>query len=564
MAAAAALLALAAAVAAQPPDPAGATAGTAAGGDDAVFVDHIDVDLVDIDVYVADREGRPVTGLSATDFVVREDGRPVEITNFYAIEKARAAAPPERPAGGAAVAAAPDVAPPPLPVEQRLWLIVYVDNFNLIALERNRILGELESFVLRTVEPEDRAMLVTFDRSSTVRQPFTGDARRLADAIAGLDDLTGHRSVQQRLRAEALAQINQGQSESLALSQARFYADSVLHDLELSLDALRDCIDSLSGLPGRKALVYVSSGLPLTAGEELFHAVDGRYPLSSALSEIPRFDASRRFQRLGVVANANRVAFYTLDAGGLRANTLGAAEHSDLWVPGLAMRLDSVIHESQQSGLRFIAEETGGSAILNRNDAGTALDRVADQLDTFYSLGYPSLHAGDGRYHHLEVEVRRPGVEVRHRGGYRALSADDRMVAAVRAALLHAVTADPLGLEVEVRPERLAEGDLFRVPIRIAVPLANLVLLPRGDGRVESRMALFVGAIDDRGRMSQIDRIPLGLRLAEENVEAARGESFVYTHELLMRRGRQRVAFGLRDELGAQEAFVWRALAVGE
>src|SRR5688572_25929801 len=49
------------------------------------FFESIDVNVVNVEVYVTDKQGRRVQGLTRDDFQVLEDGKPVEITNFYAV-----------------------------------------------------------------------------------------------------------------------------------------------------------------------------------------------------------------------------------------------------------------------------------------------------------------------------------------------------------------------------------------------------------------------------------------------------------------------------------------------
>jgi hypothetical protein len=104
---------------------------------------------------------------------------------------------------------------------------------------------------------------------------------------------------------------------------------------------------------------------------------------------------------------------------------------------------------------------------------------------------------------------------------------------------------------------------LFQVPVQVEIPLADVAFLPRPDGRYEARFRLYVGAVDDLGRFSEIEEIPLGVRVAAEHVEALRGESYLHPHRLLVRSGLQRIAFGVYDELGAGSAMVWRQIRVG-
>ena len=111
---------------------------------------------------------------------------------------------------------------------------------------------------------------------------------------------------------------------------ARSYASSTHNDLSFSIDALKDIVNALAGMPGRKAILYVSDGLPMIAGEDVFHAVEGKFgggASTGAMTEAFRFDTSRRFRELTASANANRVTFYTIDAAGLRVASSISAEN---------------------------------------------------------------------------------------------------------------------------------------------------------------------------------------------------------------------------------------------
>ena len=89
------------------------------------------VNVVNVEAFVTDRQGRPVTDLTAADFEVEEDGQPVTLTNFFAGRKPEAA-----PAGVAPATEPPPAQPgrtegPQLDEEQRLNLVVFVDNGNI-------------------------------------------------------------------------------------------------------------------------------------------------------------------------------------------------------------------------------------------------------------------------------------------------------------------------------------------------------------------------------------------------------------------------------------------------
>ena len=165
---------------------------------DEVFTETVQVNVVNVDVYVADKNGVPVTGLGRDDFEILEDGRPQRISNFFAFEGRRPVGQPDQEQtdpeeeGTAPPSAVPGrVAPPPVPEEQRLSLVVYIDNFNIRPFNRNRVFRRLREFLHQSVEPGDRVMLVSYDRSLHIRQPFTSEPALVSSALFDMEKLTG-------------------------------------------------------------------------------------------------------------------------------------------------------------------------------------------------------------------------------------------------------------------------------------------------------------------------------------------------------------------------------------
>ena len=536
----------------------------------AVFAEVVDVEIVNVDVRVTDRDGKPVHGLGREDFVVLRDGRPVEIANFYAVEDGRPAAgsDPAEPAPVPAPELLPEPAPPAaadVPADQRLWLVVYVDNYNLDPLERDRVLPALRTFLGQTLRPEDRAMLVTFDRTLEVRVPFTGRTDLLLDEVDELSQESGFVPIRRREQQDLLKRIDRAESGRQALLQTRVYAEELRNQVDVTVRALERLVESLGGLPGRKALLHVSSGVPMLAAEEMFHVVGQKFDLAEAYAEIGRHDTTRAWERLDRTANAHRVVFYTLDAGGFRGMQYAAAEYEGLVTPHLRRTMDSIAPENLQASLRLMAAQTGGLAIVNRNEVLPALDEVRSDLRSFYSLGIRSAGVESARHHELEVRLReaRPGVTVRHRGAYRSKSQQTLMQERLRSALAYAHETNPLGVEATWgRPEPQGGRGLWVVPVRLEIPLRGLILLPTAAGKHELRLELYAGAAGTGDEISEIDVVPLGLRIADEHVEAARGEAFVHTHRLLLRRGRYKVGLAVLDLLGREWSMVTAILDI--
>ena len=116
--------------------------------------------------------------------------------------------------------------------------------------------------------------------------------------------------------------------------------------------------------------------------------------------------------------------FYTIDARGL--HTIGD-EMMDLGAPpqdpSFGINPQSIEAERRLSAdsLKVLAEQTGGYAAVERNDYAEAFDRIQRENSSYYVLGYyPPSDKRDGRYHRIEVKLKKPGLKVTARKGYAA------------------------------------------------------------------------------------------------------------------------------------------------
>jgi VWFA-related protein len=561
---------VAAATAAKPAPAAGKAASNtppAKDGPAAAFLDTevVDVSVVNVDVYVTDKQGNRVKGLTRDDFSLFEDGKPVAITNFYAVENgkpqgaaAEAVAPPPAEAPGTP----PGVNPPPVPEDQRLRLVIYIDNYNLHPFTRNKVMRDLRNFLRDHLSREDRVMLMTYDRELHLRRPFTSDPEVIAAAMHELETVTGNAVHFDSDRRSVLDQINDSRSYEEALNFTHLYAESVFNDLSFTLDALKKTIDSLAGLPGRKAVLYISDGLPLIAGQDIYYALTDKYPnQSGGLNESIQFDTSRRLQEVTAAANANRVTFYTIDAAGLRTYESTSAENHGVG-PGQSVYTDTVNFQNMQAPLQMLAEETGGKAVLNTNNVAPDLNRIASDFQTYYSLGYSPTHLGDGRYHKITVKLKKKGLDVRHRAGYRDKSIESQMSDGTTAALDFPFESNPLAIGLEFGNQTRREDGYFLLPIQVKIPIGKLLLVPRDKVRAAS-VRFFVAAMDSDGNKSDVQQARIPIQVPEAEVATAKQKYYVYSVSLLMRGGDHRVAVGVRDDLASASSFLAKGVRVG-
>jgi VWFA-related protein len=171
---------------------------------------------------------------------------------------------------------------------------------------------------------------------------------------------------------------------------------------------------SLQSVPGRKAVIFFSEGLILPP------------------------DVMQTFPAIINAANRNHVSFYPVDAAGLRVESksleqtkeidsraefrlsqLATSSDSDGPMTKGLERNEDLLRLNPDSGLGRLASDTGGFLITNTNDLKGRLQRVDEDLHSYYLLSYKSTNQNyDGRYRTIEVKLKRAGLDVQSRKGY--------------------------------------------------------------------------------------------------------------------------------------------------
>jgi len=154
----------------------------------------------------------------------------------------------------------------------------------------------------------------------------------------------------------------------------------------------RDVMQSLAAAPeSRRALIVLSDGGVGSVARDQFI-----------------LDQSRRLN----------VPIYTLDPRGLMAPQLGLTGHMEDQTPGARAGLDKAV-VAEQDSMREFAGNTSGRAYVNRWEPAAAVRELLADNGSYYVLGfYPNPAVPDGKFHGIEVRVRRLGVHIRSRAGY--------------------------------------------------------------------------------------------------------------------------------------------------
>ncbi len=425
------------------------------------------VRLVEVSVVVHDKNGQPVSGLTAGDFRLYEDGKeqPIQV---FSVDTDRVAP------------AAPEPLPPNV-VSNRLEgraaggvTVLLFDRLNTSFEDQSQARDQILK-VLARIQPTDHVALYVLE-SDTVRvlHDFTTDSRRLVRVLTRYLGTTSTELAASEASAPEFAKTGDAAFDAETEAWLRKTTEIVAaayttRRAESTIDALEAIANHLAALRGRKNLIWVSSGFPLVINDDF-----GPRALTREINRATR-----------AINNAN-IAVYPVDTRGL----IGAFASA----PGARTPVFSTLGTTRPNidTMQTIAEATGGRAFFNTNAIGDAVRRAIDDSRVSYVLGYYPSHANwDGRFREIKVRANRSGLEVRHRKGYLALPPNPRQGSSGRAEALGDAMRSPLeatGIGLTARIDRV-EGQ----------PSGEATLVVRVDARSvtwEKRAAMWEGAID--------------------------------------------------------------------
>jgi len=473
--------------------------------------------LVQVSVVVHDSHGQPVGDLKKEDFAVTERGRPQQIAFFSVTSADRSAAPP-------ASALPPHIftnvfarnAGVPTSVT-----VVLLDLVNTSWIDQVYARKGLINF-LGQIDPQDRiAIFALGKRSLTLLHDYTTDSASLVARLkkdrgeipSDLAASTLNADTQEELLnlgLEALADANQREADF-------FTAGRVVN----TLSTLEAIAQHLSGLPGRKNLIWLSGGFPLTIGFDEIPAIGSTRDRRTFTGEM---DAAIR------ALNNSGVAVYPVDARGLMVLPGFDASVRGSGRAGPGGRSGMGALNANIDTMKELAERTGGRAAYNTNDLARAVRRAIDDARVTYTLGYYSTdETQDGRFREINVKVARPHLDVRYRKGYFALKpADD--TPKTRADQVRAAVWSPLestAIRVNARADFVEQPEPNSLNVFVQVDPAGIGFTKEGD-RWKAQVDVVYIQKDEHGRMPRPGVTDtLSLAFTEENYAKARKDGLI-------------------------------------
>jgi VWFA-related protein len=420
--------------------------------------------FVHVDVYPT-INGAIVSGLSAADFEVFEDGVPQKIQTFERVD-IRGFTPEEAKAEPTSAREAASMAET---TNGRLF-VIFLDKYFVNLQGSHDFRRPLVNFLNRLLGPDDMFAVMTPDMSaadlSFARKTDTvEDNLRRYWYWGQKDDNFLPDDPTEREIQECFGDARTPETATSELMERRREKKVI--------DALTDLTIHLRGVrEGRKAVITVTGGWLLFRENKDLNppsndptrrvspvprtgiTTDGKITTDTSIENVgyskskcerdrlylSMIDDRQALYDLFDLANRSNVSFYPINPNGLEASnrpidkdrfeqkpdgtlvdpqSVQTKGEADATAPRAATAYSLV--EARSDNLRELAASTDGLAVVDTNDLERGMTRIAADLSSYYLLGYAATNAKlDGKFRKITVRVKRPGVDVRARRGYRA------------------------------------------------------------------------------------------------------------------------------------------------
>jgi VWFA-related protein len=410
---------------------------------------------VRVDMY-ASVDGKSIEDLTAEEVEVLEDGVPQKLEAFEHVQV--------RPAGPQEARHEPNT------VEQSRQMaaegrarvfVIFLDTYHTTIEGSSNMRLPLIKFLDRLLGPDDMVALMTPEMGAS--EITLGRKTTVISNIMQAQWMWGR-------KGRLVDDDPKEQTYQQCYGLGRLVDEMKARRREkLTLDALSDLMVHLGGIrEERKALVVVTEGWQLfrstpnlTAGDDAANRVrpedilkrsprpapadngtstgrtNDRVECEADRTALAALDHTQRLREITEDANRGNVTFYPVYARGLVAFDAPIGPEKPP-----SIREDQANLRVKQDGLRFLADNTDGNAIVNTNNIDGMLQRIIDDLSSYYLFGYYSTNTKlDGRFRNITVRVKRPGAKVRARRGYRGRTADELISGAAGAAATEAGSA---------------------------------------------------------------------------------------------------------------------------
>jgi VWFA-related protein len=554
------------------------------------FGETIEVRVINVDVMVTDKSGKPVSGLRKEDFELYENGQKLDITNFAEITGTTQTATLARtPQPGVAAQAAPaPAAPVEGPDVRSRKVVLFLDNSTLTPPSRAKVVAAAKAFIAQTIRPSDQVTVVTWNPGLKVNADFTNDLAavdKTLDSITSTSAFGGSQARAQASLERELFDIIRDYAElqpklakpgstveppprppiHLAIDHAAGFALQAQHAQREVAGALKAVISTMRAVEGRKAVVFVSEQLDENPGAPFFEFVDqikdkfenggGQDPLGEAL----HYRDPDLIPSIAALANGSGVTLYPMHAGGAAADVADISAESNGMNFSTSTRRTNVMNSSFPT-MQRLAAETGGVALTGTNNFTLGFANVANDLTSYYSLGFRATGARQDAVRPLTVKLKNPrGLIVRSRPQYIEKSVPSEMNDAVSANLFFPIARNDLGVKIATGESQPAPENEVNVPLDIKVPTSTLTLVPDGTD-LTGRFSIFIAFVRGNGAVSKVTRHEHQVRFPADSLK--RRKELTIKTTLTIDPATDAVSVGVMDDISHATGYSMMKLVI--
>jgi VWFA-related protein len=365
---------------------------------------EVAVTLKLIQVYVTTKDGRPVADLEMSDFEVFDNGLPQNLTEFerHFLQLPKAEAKPQE------TPASPSNS---ISRMNRKFFLFFDFAFN----DHAGILRSRKAalhFIDTSLQPEDEVGLISYSarQGMKIREYLTSDhgkVRRIVEGLEGNRFLGRSEDFEARYWQEFAAAAEAGGTagrlgsageEIARMGQQAVEFDRNVYHLQVRhfSENLTDLGQALRYIPGEKFVILFSSGI---TNQVLY----GKENISTS----------------GYIGGQTGSAMLR-DLYGRMAREL-ANSSTSVYALNTAGKITSHFEDADMMGdrsLRQLSAASGGAYFDNITQYETIARDIQNSTGNYYVLGYYIDEQWDGKFHRVEVKVKRKDCRVRSQEGY--------------------------------------------------------------------------------------------------------------------------------------------------
>jgi VWFA-related protein len=299
---------------------------------------------------------------------------------------------------------------------------------------------------------------------------------------------------------------------SLKQFEQETYASNMDVRVRTTAEALVSIARHVTGYPGRKNLLWISSSFPII--------------LNADTDEFAGFRSyESQMQQVASVLGDAKIAVYPIDPAGLETSRLfdsGMKTRREIaFEPTGALERESQLHISERGTMDLLATQTGGKVCVQNNDLGDCVQKAVNDSSAFYEIAYyPDKTDWNGEFRHITVKTTSPGLHLAYREGYFA-TPDEKANSRNEAQHLQQAACDDYltSTSIILASKMLARAS-DKITYSLVIAPSMLSFVPVEDDKRELKFTLASCSFDKSNKPIQLVIKPIDLKFTDKQYQA--------------------------------------------